>query len=110
MTRVKRGFVLRKRHKKIIKMNSGFVGSHSKLFKVANQENLKSLSYAYKDRKKKKRNFKSLWIKKINSTIKYNIFINNLKKNELTLNRKILAKICENDRITIEKIKKSILK
>lgn len=110
MTRVKRAFVSRRRHKKIIKSNKGFTGSHSKLFKVANQEYMKSLKYSYSDRKKKKRDFKSLWIKKINVTIreildiKYCQLMNKLKKSKINLNRKILANISMNDKKTMSKI------
>lgn len=110
MTRVKRAFVSRKRHKKIINSNKGFTGSHSKLFKVANQEYMKSLSYAYSDRRKKKRNFKSLWVRKINAVTrkffdtKYNELINKLKKSKIILNKKILANISINDIKTLSKI------
>lgn len=110
MTRVKRAFVSRRRHKKIINSNKGFRGSHSRLFKVANQEYMKSLVYSYSDRRKKKRDFKSLWIKKINAVIrtvfdtKYNELINKLKKSKIILNKKILAKISMNDVKTLSKI------
>nr|YP_009540843.1 ribosomal protein L20 [Phacus inflexus]AYQ93325.1 ribosomal protein L20 [Phacus inflexus] len=110
MTRVKRAFVSRRRHKKIISSNKGFTGSHSKLFKVANQEYMKSLVYSYSDRRKKKRNFKSLWIRKINAVIrevfdtKYNTLISKLKKSKIILNKKILANISMNDRKTLSKL------
>lgn len=113
MTRVKRAFVSRKRHKKVIQSNKGFTGSHSKLFKVANQEYMKSLIYSYADRRKKKRDFRSLWIKKINaalkksSTIKYNHLISKLKKLNIALNKKILANISSNDKKTFLKITNS---
>jgi large subunit ribosomal protein L20 len=110
MTRVKRGFVSKNKHKKIIKANKGYKGSHSKLFKIANQENMKSLKYSYSDRKRKKRDFKRLWIKKINATlktekkIKYNNLINNLSKCNILLNRKILAILSEFDKKSLIKI------
>lgn len=110
MTRVKRAFVSRRRHKKILSSNKGFTGSHSRLFKTANQEHMKSLIYSYSGRKKKKKDFKSLWIKKINATIqklcniKYYELMNKLKKSKITLNKKILANISMNDKETLSKI------
>lgn len=110
MTRVKRAFVSRRRHKKIISSNKSFTGSHSRLFKVANQEYMKALIYSYSDRRKKKRNFRSLWIKKINATAKkffntkYNELRNKLKKSKIILNKKILANISTNDKKTLSKI------
>lgn len=92
-----------KKHKKIIKLNKGFVGSHSKLFKVANQENIKSLVYSYKNRKIKKRTMKQIWIKKINNKIKetnfknYSYLTNFLKNNKILINKKILSKLLEKD-------------
>ena len=92
-----------KKHKKILKFNKGFVGSHSKLFKIANQENIKSLTYSYKNRRIKKRNIKKIWIKKINNKIKetnfnnYSYFSNYLKKNKIIINKKILSKLLEKD-------------
>lgn len=107
MTRVKRGFISKRKHKKIIKLNKGYRGSHSKLYKVTNEENMKSLRYSYFDRRKKKNNFKKLWIKKINIAsknylnIKYSVFLNKLKLKKIILNRKILAKISEKDKETL---------
>nr|YP_009538644.1 ribosomal protein L20 [Phacus pleuronectes]AYQ93698.1 ribosomal protein L20 [Phacus pleuronectes] len=103
MSRVKRGFISRRYHKKIIKSNSGYYGAPSKLFKVAKQENMRALRYSYVDRKKKKRIFRELWIKRINGLIrlinksKYNTFINKLKIFKISINRKILAKIINKD-------------
>lgn len=65
MTRIKRGFVARKRRKKILNLAKGFIGSHSKLFTVANQQVMKSKRYSYFDRRKKKVFFRSLWIKRM---------------------------------------------
>lgn len=92
-----------KRHKKILKLTKGFIGSHSKLFKISNQENIKSMIYSYRNRKIKKRNLTKLWTKKINNKIKetkfknYNTFANILKKNKIILNKKILSKILEQE-------------
>nr|YP_009541094.1 ribosomal protein L20 [Lepocinclis steinii]AYQ93632.1 ribosomal protein L20 [Lepocinclis steinii] len=98
MSRTKTGFITKKRHKKIIKFNKGYTGSHSRLFKVANQENMHSLSYAYADRRKKKSYFRRVWIKQINNKMKiessnYNSLVTKLKLLKVDLNRKILAKL-----------------
>nr|BBC77447.1 ribosomal protein L20 [Nitzschia sp. PL3-2] len=98
MVRVKRGNVLRKRHKKILSLSKGYVGAHSKLFKIAKQQVMKALKYSYIDRKKKKRNFRKLWIIRINAIarfqgISYNLIITTLKKNNINLNRKMLSQI-----------------
>jgi large subunit ribosomal protein L20 len=98
MVRIKRGNVARKRRKKILRLAKGYRGSHSKLFKVANQQVMKALRYAYIGRKQKKRIFRRLWIKRINissrlENLNYNKFIYNLKQNNIDLNRKMLAQI-----------------
>jgi large subunit ribosomal protein L20 len=98
MVRIKRGNVARKRRKKILRLAKGYKGSHSKLFKVANQQIMKALRYAYIGRKQKKRIFRKLWIKRINISsrlrnINYSKFIHNLKQNSIDLNRKMLAQI-----------------
>ena len=96
MARVKRGVVAHARHKKVIKAAKGFRGRRKNTFKVAKQAVEKSMQYAYRDRKVRKREFRSLWIQRINAGcrlhgIKYSIFINGLKKLNLNFNRKILA-------------------
>lgn len=96
--RVKRGNVSRHRHKKILKLAKGFRGTRHKLFKVANQAVMKSLSYAYRDRRNKKRDFRRLWITRINAAarmhgLSYSRFINGLQKAGILLNRKYLADI-----------------
>ena len=98
MTRVKRGNVARKRRKKILKLAKGFRGSHSKLFRIAKQQVLKALKYSYLGRKNKKRDYRRLWIMRINAAvrvhkIKYNQFIYCLKKSNIALNRKMLAQL-----------------
>lgn len=103
MTRIKRGFVARKRRKKILNLNSGFKGSHSRLFRTANQQSLKALKYSYFDRRKKKRTYKSLWIKRINAAAKasqssYNKIINKLKKKKILINKKLLSEIIIGDK------------
>ena len=96
MSRVKSGVTTRSRHKKIIKKAKGFYGRRKNTFRAANQAVEKSAQYAYRDRKVKKRVFKSLWIQRINAGcrlhgLKYSSFVNGLKKLNLNFNRKILA-------------------
>ena len=96
MSRVKAGLVTRRRHKKIIKRAKGYYGRRKNTFRVANQAVEKAGQYAYRDRKVRKREFRSLWIQRINAGcrlhgIKYSMFINGLKKLNLNFNRKILA-------------------
>ncbi len=98
MTRIKRGNVARKRRKKILKLAKGFRGSHSNLFRTAKQQVLKSLKYSYVGRKHKKRNYRSLWIVRINAStrlynLNYSQFIHLLKKSNIGLNRKILSQL-----------------
>ena len=96
MSRVKSGSVTRARHKKIISRAKGYYGRRKNTFRVANQAVEKAGQYAYRDRKVRKRQFRSLWIQRINAGcrlhgIKYSTFINGLKKINLNLNRKVLA-------------------
>ncbi len=98
MVRVKRGNVARKRRNKILKRASGFVGSHSRLFRPANQQVMKALRYAYRHRREKKRDFRSLWITRLNAAariegISYSRLIDCLNKAEIRLNRKMLAQL-----------------
>lgn len=101
--RVKRGNVLQKHHKKIIKYAKGFRGSKSRLFIAANQALMQAWKNAYRDRRKRKRDFRSLWIVRINAACRaqgltYGRFINGLLKANVNLNRKILAELAVNDR------------
>jgi len=109
MTRVKRGNVARKRRKKILKLAKGFRGSHSKLFRTANQQVMKALRNAYRDRRKKKRDFRRLWITRINAAarmhgISYSQLINKLEKANISLNRKILAQLAIQDAEAFQKV------
>lgn len=102
MARVKRGVTAHARHKKILKMAKGYFGHKSKLFKVANQQVMKSGNYAYRDRKNKKRDFRKLWIARINAAarlngLSYSRFINGLHKANILLDRKMLAEIAVSD-------------
>ncbi|MGB3137192.1 MAG: 50S ribosomal protein L20 [Nodosilinea sp.] len=98
MARVKRGNVARKRRKKILKLAKGFRGSHSKLFRTANQQVMKALRYAYRDRRNRKRDFRRLWITRINAAsrshgLSYSQLISQLKKANIDINRKMLAQM-----------------
>ena len=109
MTRVKRGNVARKRRKKILKLAKGFRGSHSTLFRTANQQVMKALRNAYRDRKKRKRDFRRLWIARINAAthqhgMSYSQFMGNLKKANVQLNRKMLAQLAVLDPDSFTKV------
>ena len=102
MPRVKGGNVARKRRKKVLKQAKGYFGSKSLLYRTANEQVMKSLRYAYRDRKQRKRNFRKLWITRINAAARlngmsYSRFINGLAKAGIEVNRKMLADIAVND-------------
>ena len=102
MSRVKGALRTRARHKKILKLAKGYFGGKSKLFRIANQAVMKSLSYAYRDRKTNKRNFRQLWIARINAAaringLSYSKFMNGVKRAGISLNRKVLADMAVND-------------
>lgn len=101
MARVKRSVVARKRHKKILKMAKGFYNRSSRVFRVAVERVEKSLQYAYRDRKKKKSEFRSLWIQRINAGVRehgltYSQFMGLCKKADIQLDRKSLADLAAN--------------
>lgn len=96
MARVKRGVVARARHKKILKQAKGYYGARSRTFRVAKQAVIKAGQYAYRDRRQRKRQFRQLWIARINAGarqngLSYSKFINGLKKAAIEIDRKILA-------------------
>lgn len=102
MPRVKGGTVTRRRHKKILKLARGFRGSKHRLFKTANAQVMKSLLYAYRDRRQKKRDFRKLWIARINAAarlngLSYSKLIHGLKVAGVEVNRKMLAELAVND-------------
>lgn len=108
------GSYTRPRHKKVIKLTRGFVGSQSKLFKIANQRLMKSFKYSYMHRKKLKKDFKSLWLIRINifcklNNVSYNRLKNFLYLNKVTINNKILGNLLLIDRnmllFFVEKLK-----
>lgn len=103
MARVKGAVNARKKHKKILKLAKGYFGAKSKQFRAANQAVMRSLRYAYIGRKLKKRDYRSLWITRINAEarnngISYSRLIDGLKKAGVTVNRKILADMAVNDK------------
>jgi large subunit ribosomal protein L20 len=107
--RVKRGNVARKRRKKVLKLAKGFRGSHSRLFKIANQQVMKALRNAYRDRRKRKRDFRRLWIARINAAarqngLSYSQLIGQMKKADVQINRKMLAQIAATDPDTFAKV------
>jgi large subunit ribosomal protein L20 len=102
MVRVTRGQVAHRRHKKILKLAKGYRASSSKLFRVANEQVLHSMAYAFAHRRKKKGDFRKLWITRINAAarangISYSTMINGLRKAGVEVNRKMLAELAVND-------------
>lgn len=134
MTRVTRGFVAKNRRKRVLKLAKGFRGSHSVLFRTAQQRVLRALSSAYRDRRLYKRNIRSLWIRRLNSFLRdgsselalgkqttesvlhtaqgpmqpttrsYSVFIHQLKKSNVLLNRKVLSQLAIFDPVSMSKI------
>ena len=102
MARVKRGVMARRRHKKVLNLAKGYYNARRKVFRVAKQAVIKAQQYAYIGRKQKKRNFRSLWITRINAAaringLSYSRFMNGLLKAGITLDRKVLADIAVHD-------------
>jgi len=103
MARIKRGVVARRRHKKILKQAKGYYGARSRVFRVAKQAVTKAAQYAYRDRRQRKRQFRALWITRINAQsrangITYSQFINGLKKAGIGLDRRVLADLAVHDK------------
>lgn len=102
MPRVKRGFKARRRRNKVLKLAKGFRGARSKLFRSATEAVDRALSYGYRDRKVKKRDFRALWIARINAAsrdngLSYSRLIHGLKQAEIGLDRKVLAELAVSD-------------
>nr|YP_009237365.1 50S ribosomal protein L20 [Wildemania schizophylla]AKS28412.1 50S ribosomal protein L20 [Wildemania schizophylla] len=113
MSRVKRGNVAKKRRAKIFKLAKGFKGAHRCLFRTAKQQVLKALRYSYVGRKRRKRDFRRLWITRINAAahiegMNYSTFISALKKDNIALNRKMLAQLASNDINTFRAILETV--
>jgi len=109
MARVKRGNIARKRRNKILNLAKGFRGGNKNLFRTANQRVMKALCNAYRDRRRRKRDFRRLWIARINASSRingtsYSKLINNLKSANILINRKMLAQLALNEPECFEKI------
>ena len=103
MPRVKRGVVAHRRHKEILKQAKGYYGARSRIFRVAKQAVTKAGQYAYRDRRQRKRQFRALWITRINAQsrangLSYSRLINGLKKADITLDRRVLADLAVHDK------------
>ena len=111
MPRVTKSVTAKAKHKKVLSATKGHYGARSRLFKTAKQSNIKSLQYAFRDRKNRKRAFRSLWIARINAAsrqlgVSYSKLINGLDSNNIQLDRKVLSDIAINDSATFEIILK----
>ncbi|MDC3359869.1 50S ribosomal protein L20 [Gammaproteobacteria bacterium] len=112
MPRVTKSVTAKAKHKKVLNATKGHYGARSRLYKTAKQSNIKALQYAFRDRKNRKREFRALWIARINAGsralgVPYSVLINGLSKNNILLDRKILSDLAINDALTFEKIIKS---
>jgi large subunit ribosomal protein L20 len=111
MARVTKSITAKKRHKKALKSAKGYYGARSRLYKTAKQSNIKALQYAFRDRKNKKRSFRSLWISRINAAsreigVSYSKLMSSLINQKIIINRKILADIAVNDKSAFQEIVK----
>ena len=109
MPRTTKSVSAKSKHKKVLSSTKGHYGARSRLYKTAKQSNIKALQYAFRDRKNRKRELRSLWIARINASsravgVSYSVLMNGLTKNEILLDRKILSDIAINDAATFEKI------
>tara|TARA_B100002019_G_C21122006_1_gene523841 strand:+ start:278 stop:625 length:348 start_codon:yes stop_codon:yes gene_type:complete len=109
MPRSTKSLIAKVKHKKVLKATKGHYGARSRLYKTAKQSNIKSLQYAFRDRKNKKRSFRSLWISRINAgarehDVSYSKLINGLTRKNILIDRKILSDIATSDSSTFEKI------
>ena len=115
MPRVTKSVIAKAKHKKVLNATKGHYGARSRLFKTAKQSNIKSLQYAFRDRKNRKRSFRSLWIARINAgarelDVSYSKLINGLTKKDIAIDRKILSDLAINDSSTFEKIVQTAIK
>lgn len=109
MPRVTKSVTAKTKHKKVLKATKGHYGARSRLYKTAKQSNIKSLQYAFRDRKNRKRDFRSLWIARINAGsrelgVSYSKLINSLSKKNIILDRKILSDLAVSDNTTFKKV------
>ena len=113
MPRVKRGVTAKARHKKILKLAKGYRGRRKNVYRIAKQAVMKAGQYAYRDRRQRKRQFRTLWIARINAAARelgmtYSTFMNGIKKAGISLDRKILADLAVFDKVAFEKITNQI--
>lgn len=109
MPRAKRGVIAHARHKKILKLAKGYRGRRKNVYRIAKQAVMKASQYAYRDRRQRKRQFRALWIVRINAAarecgLSYSLFMNGLKKAGVDLDRKILADLAVFDKVAFERI------
>ena len=114
MPRVTKSLTAKSKHKKVLSSTKGHYGARSRLYKTAKQSNIKALQYAFRDRKNRKREFRALWIARINAGsralgVSYSVLINGLSKSNILLDRKILSDLAINDASTFEKIVKTAI-
>jgi len=112
MPRTTKSLTAKAKHKKVLSVTKGHYGARSRLYKTAKQSNIKALQYAFRDRKNKKRSFRSLWISRINAGsrdlgVSYSVLMNSLSKKKIVIDRKILSEIAIADSATFEKIVKT---
>ena len=112
MPRVTKAKTAKAKHKRVLALTKGHYGARSRLYKTAKQSSIKSMQYAFRDRKNKKRSFRSLWISRINSAsrdlgVSYSKLISGLTKNNIIIDRKILSDLAINDTSTFEEIVKT---
>jgi large subunit ribosomal protein L20 len=109
MPRVKRGVTARARHKKVLEQAKGFRGRRGNVYRIAKEAVMKAGQYAYRDRRQKKREFRALWIARINAAVRelgmtYSVFMNGLTKAEIDIDRKVLADLAVHDKAAFAKI------
>ena len=115
MPRVTKSVTAKAKHKKVLSATKGHYGARSRLFRTAKQSNIKSLQYAFRDRKNKKRAFRSLWIARINAgarelDVSYSILVRGLTNKNIAIDRKILSDLAINDSSTFKKIVQTAIK
>ena len=113
MPRVKRGVTARARHKKVLDQAKGFRGRRKNVFRIAKQAVMKAGQYAYRDRRAKKREFRALWITRINAAVRefgmsYSVFMNGMKKASIDIDRKVLAEMAVKDSAAFGKIVEAV--
>jgi len=109
MPRVKRGVTAHARHKKVLEQAKGFRGRRNSVFRIAKEAVMKAGQYAYRDRRLKKRDFRALWIARINAAVRelgmsYSVFMNGLKKASIDIDRKVLADLAVHDKVAFTRI------